>query len=288
MSTAPTLPAAPAAAPARSLSLLVFTSFFPESRRALRLAAELARPLGARLVLVHLDQLTVLNVEVPGPASPEAAGQLHEALQALADQQPVPTDLALINDQLPDALDALVNEYHPALFVLGRPADDRADFDAGAVLLDVLRAARVPLLLVPETYPGPAAPQHLAVAADAEPFAVAAGGAAGRQLLQQLPPARVTVVTVTPAQADERCAEALEHVRRSGVLPATGPSPQVAGFYAQHPAAGLLQALPATGANWLLLLAREHGLLGALFHHSVISALLARSPVPVLVLPAAA
>ncbi|GAB3825997.1 hypothetical protein GCM10028821_07690 [Hymenobacter jeollabukensis] len=285
----PTQPAPVAAE--QPLALLVLTSFFPESRRALRLAVELAQPLGARLVLVHLDQLALLNVEVPGPDSPEAARQLHEALQELADQQPVPTDLALINDQLPEALEALINEYYPALFVLGRPADDRADFDAGAAVLEVLRDARIPLLLVPEVYPGPAAPQHLAIAADTGPFALDAGAAPARQLLRQLlrqlPPARATVVTVAPTQADESCAEALEHVRRSGLLPAATPSPQVEGFYAQHPTEGLLQALAATGANWLLMLARRHGTLGELFHSSVTDALLARSPVPVLVLPAA-
>ncbi|MCC3159729.1 universal stress protein [Hymenobacter sp. 15J16-1T3B] len=268
-----------------ALTLLVLTSFFPESRRALRLAAELAQPLGARLVLVHVDQLALLNADVRGPEWPEQTAELREALQALADEQPVAADLAIVNDLLPDAVDELLTQYHPALFVLGRPAAAGADFDIGAAVLEILRNARVPLLLVPESYAGPAAPRRVAVAADDEPFSLDRGAEPARQLLRQLPPAQATVVTVVPMQVDESCAAALRHVRLSNLLPDAVPV-TAEGFYAQHPADGLLPALAATQADWLLMLARRRSLLGELFHRSVTGRLLGLSPVPVLVVPA--
>ena len=281
-------PAAGPVADQHPLTLLVLTSFFAESRHALGFAAALAAPLGARVVLLHVGQLTSPNDDIRLPPPPQASRELHEALRALASEQHVPTDFELVPDLLPGAAEDLARRYGPALFVLGRPAADRFDFDLGAAVLQILRHAQLPVLLVPETYTGPVSPGHLAVAADDEPFELHRRGKAAQQLLHKLAPARITVITASPMQDDERCAAALHHVRASGLLPLTaGSAPLVvAGFYATHPDKGVLAGLATLGADWLLVLARRHALLDGLFHRSVTSRLLLHSPVPVLVVPA--
>ena len=270
-----------------ALTLLVLTSFFAESRRALRFAAELAAHLHGRVVLLHVNQLTLLNDDVQPPLPPQTVRELRQALQALAIEAHVPADFELAPNLLPGAVEDIARRYGPALFVLGRPAAERFDFDLGAAVLQVLRHAQLPVLLVPETYAGPAVPTHLAVAADDEPFVLHRGAKAAQQLLHQLAPARTTVITASPMQDDEGCAAALHHVRASGLLPASGPPPAVEGFYAMHPDEGVLQGLSTTQADWLLALARPHTLLGEVFHRSVTKRLLLHSPAPVLVVPIA-
>ena len=270
-----------------SLTLLVLTSFFAESRHALHFAAELAGRLGARVVLLHVNQLALLNDDVPLPPSPQATRELRQALHALATEQNIPADFELAPNLLPGAAEDIARRYGPALFVLGRPAAERFDFDLGAAVLQVLRNAQLPVLLVPESYSGPTVPQHLAVAADDEPFVLHRGAKAAQQLLHQLVPARTTVITASPMQDDEGCAAALHHVQASGLLPLPDGSAPLAveGFYATHPEQGVLAGLATLGADWLLVLSRRHTLLGGLFHRSVTSWLLLHSPVPVLVVP---
>jgi len=125
-------PAAGPVADQHPLTLLVLTSFFAESRHALGFAAALAAPLGARVVLLHVGQLTSPNDDIRLPPPPQASRELHEALRALASEQHVPTDFELVPDLLPGAAEDLARRYGPALFVLGRPAADRFDFDLGA------------------------------------------------------------------------------------------------------------------------------------------------------------
>ena len=271
------------------LTLLVLTSFFAESRHALHFAKELAPRLGARVVLVHVNQLTLLNDEVPLAPPPQATRELRQAMNALAIEQNLPGDFELVPNLLPGTAEDMVRRYGPALFVLGRPAAERFDFDLGVAVLQVLRNAQLPVLLVPENYPGPAVPRHLAVAADDESFVLHHGAKSAQELLHQLAPVRTTVITASPMQDDEGCAAALHHVRASGLLPLPDGSAPLAveGFYAVHPEEGVLEGLVTLGADWLLVLARRHTLLGGLFHRSVTSRLLLHSPVPVLVVPTA-
>ena len=280
----------PAVAPAPvrpKLTLLVLTSFFAESRHALQYAVGLAAHLRARVVLLHVNQLALLNDEVPLAPPPQTTRELRQALQALAAELKVPADLELAPNLLPTTVADMARRYGPALFVLGRPDAKRFDFDLGSSVLHVLRHAELPVLLVPEGYSGPAVPTHLAVAADDEPFALRRGARAAVQLLQQLAPARTTVINASSMQDDEGCAAALHHVRASGLLPVGGAPVAVAGFYALHPAEGVLQGVASTQADGLLVLARHHTLLGDLFHRSVTSQVLLHSPVPVLVVPIA-
>ncbi|SHJ81471.1 Universal stress protein family protein [Hymenobacter daecheongensis DSM 21074] len=270
-----------------ALTFIVLTSFFPEARRALRFGAALAGALGGRLVLLHVNQLALLaGDELHLAEPPQVIQQLRQALQTLTAGLPVPASMELVTDLLPDGVEALARRYGPAVFVVGRPANAQTDTDISAAVLEVLRNARLPLLLVPETYAGPTLPRQLAIAADEEPFGLPAGAGAAQQLLHQLPALPATVVTASPMQDDMACAAALHHVRTSRLLPDRLPSPTVAGFYGTHPEDGLLQALTTTQADWLVLPARRRSVLGQLFHRSVTSRLLRNSPVPVLVVPA--
>ncbi|MBC7447444.1 MAG: universal stress protein [Hymenobacteraceae bacterium] len=80
---------------------------------------------------------------------------------------------------------------------------------------------------------------------------------------------------------------ALNHLRASGLLPATVPlelyeAPSV------EPAAGVLATLDDTRADLLVLIARPRSFLGQLFHRSVTAHILRGCWVPVLLLPAEA
>ena len=282
--------ARPAAEPVpgrHTLTLLVLTSFFAESRHALHFAKELALRLEARVVLLHVNQLTLLNDEVPLAPMPQATRELRQAMHALATEQNLPADIELVPNLLPGTAEDVARRYGPALFVLGRPAAKRFDYDLGAAVLQVLRNAQLPVLLVPEAYPGPTVPHHLAIAADDEPFVLHHAAKAAQLLLHELALARTTVITASPMQDDAGCAAALHHVRSSGLLPppAKGAELAVEGFYATHPDEGVLAGLATLGADWLVVLARRHTLLGGIFHRSVTSRLLLHSPVPVLVVP---
>ncbi|MBC6605880.1 universal stress protein [Hymenobacter sp. BT188] len=268
-----------------TITFIVLTSFFPEGRRAVQFAAELAAPLGARLVLLHSNHRGLLRKTSKALAEQQSTVYLEQALQEMAAGLGSPTTIELATDLFPTVINDLAQRYHPALFVLGRPHAERADFDLGAATLDVLRNVELPLLLVPQSYTGPAAPQHVAIAADAEAFALPPHALAPH-ILHKLRPPRTTVITVAAMQNDMACASALHYVGNSGLLPTDGPRLSVEGYYAIHPDLGILEALASTNADCLILLARRRSVLGGFFHRSITNQLLMRSPVPVLVVPA--
>ena len=268
------------------LVLIVLTSFFPETRRALQFVGELAGRLKARLVLLHVDQLALVDDDLHLVKPPAVTREMRQALHVMAADLPVPAAIELTDDLLPRVIENLTRRYGPALYVLGRPDAERADFAMGAAMLDVLRQARLPLLLVPEAYNGPTVPEHVAVAADDEPFALTPGAAPAQRLLHQLAPPRLTVVTVSPMQDDTACAAALHQVRVSGLLPTKAAHLAVEGFYETQADEGMLQAIDILQADWLVVLARQHSVLGSMFHRSITHRLLLSSPVPVLAVPA--
>ena len=65
--------------------------------------------------------------------------------------------------------------------------------------------------------------------------------------------------------------------RASGLLHTKATHLAVEGFYDTQADEGTLQALGTIQADWLVVLARQHSVLGVFFH---------RSPVPVLAVPA--
>lgn len=277
------LPSAVPVADTPALSLIVLTNFFPAARRAIRYAAELAAPLGAQLVLLHVREVSVLTGELLYPASEARDGELLLAVQALADEVRVPTTTELVDDlQLRTAAE-LARRYAPAVFVLGQAAEPNATGEVAAAVLDVLRSGEFPLLIVPEAYPGPVPPAQVLVAADGEPFTLR-HPAAARQLLAQLEP-HLTVVTVAAIEDDDACVGARQQVRASGLAGAVSGL-AVEAVAHSSPVAGLLRAVGQKQAQLLVLMARRRSFLSAMFHRSVTSRLLGVCPVPMLLLPA--
>ena len=87
------------------------------------------------MVPVHVNQLNLLNDEVPLAPPPQATRELRQAMNALATEQNLPGDFELVPNLLPGTAEDMVRRYGPALFVLGRPAAERFDFDLGVVVL---------------------------------------------------------------------------------------------------------------------------------------------------------
>ncbi|UYZ59704.1 universal stress protein [Hymenobacter latericus] len=285
--TAQPKPAKLAAPLGTPLSLIVLTNFFPAAHRAIRYAAELAAPLGAQLVLLHVRQAPALaDDDATGPEwlhdAHERDGELLMALNALADEVYVPTSVELVPSLQPDVALDLAKRYQPALFVVGRAATELAELSAA--VLQVLRTGRFPVLLVPETYRGTSCPTQVAIAADGDAFRLDDAATGARQLLAELEP-DLTVVNVSIIETDDYCLAARYQVEQSGLCEGAR---QVHTRAFQHlsTAHGLLQAVEATKADLLVLIARRHSVLGELFQRSVTDRLMQLSPVPVLVLPA--
>ncbi|AYA36017.1 universal stress protein [Hymenobacter oligotrophus] len=283
-----TNPVAPLGTP---LSLLVLTNFFPAAHRAVRYAAELAAPLGAQLVLLHVRQAAVPGNDGDGDDatnptwlrdSHERDGELLMALNALADEVHVPTSVELVPNLQPEIALDLAQRYQPALFVVGRAATEVAELSGPA--LAILRSGRFPVLLVPETYRGTCCPNRVAVAADGDPFRLDETAAGARQLLAELKP-DLTVVNVSVVETDDYCLAARHQVEQSGLC-AGARQVHTRAFQHLSTAQGLLQAVAATQAELLLLVARRHSVLGQMFHRSITDQLMQLSPVPVLLLPA--
>ncbi|GAB2955273.1 hypothetical protein GCM10027048_21240 [Hymenobacter coalescens] len=277
------LPTPVPAAENPAFSLIVLANFLPASHRAIRYAAELAAPLGAQLVLLHVQEVSELEGELL-PQSEERDGDLLVAVQALADEAYVPTSVELVPDLQLATAAQLAKRYAPALFVLGHAADPAAEGEVSAAVLQVLRSGEFPLLIIPQTYQGPVTPTRVLVAADGEPFALAKPTAA-LQLLGALEP-RITVVTVSAVEDDQVCAAALQQVKDSGLADVAAHVVPEAIHHA-YPVEGLLQAVALTNADLVVLIARPRSFLSAMFHRSVTNRLLDRCPVPMLLLPGA-
>lgn len=267
---------------ASPLTLIVLTDFFPAARQAIRYAAGLAGPIGARLVLLHVRAASVLEGELlPQPAASEA--DLRAAVGALAHGVYTLTTVELVPDLQRSTAADLARRYGPALFVLGRSVEPERAGDVSVAVRELLRTSDFPLLLVPEIYYGPFSPRRVAIAADGEPFGLDRPAAA-LQLLAQVQPV-LTVVTVEGIEDDLACAAALRYVQASGLTAGASYTTPLA-VHNLDPAQGLLTAIAQADAQLLVLIARQRSFFGAMFHHSVTSRLLAASPVPLLVLPA--
>ncbi|GAB3826001.1 universal stress protein [Hymenobacter jeollabukensis] len=274
-----------------SPSLVVLTDFYAVTNRALSYAAGLAVPLQAHLVLLHVrhDELLSPEHRAGDAASPQRTRQ---ALSALADEQPVPTQVDIEEGYLPVAVAEAVRHHRPRLVVLGRPdaATTPTEVVVGAAL-DVLRYAPCPLLLVPylgwDTFP----PRRLALAVDGQPFSLYEDQHLVPELLGALD-ATFSIVHVVcepaPAAEAEPKAETtqkvLREVQRSGVATLAADTRPLLIYHAS-PVDGILQGAAEAKADLLVLVARPHHLLSGLFHHSVTAQLIAQSPIPLLLLP---
>lgn len=268
-------------------SLVVLTDFSAVTNRALAYSAALALPLRAQLVLLH-----VLH---DGLLAPSAYNSRHtrqgerktlDALQILAAAQPVPAEVDVSEDFLPDAVQEAVRRHHPLLVVLGRPGTAYEPSEiVTSTAMDLLHHAACPLLVVPTVGLDACAPPHrVLLAVDGESFRLYQQ----QQVLSQLLAAGGTldVVHVRPDNTAQPGAAAVlqtiranklaEHLEESCLHEVCLPS--VVG--------GVLQEADRQKADLLVVVARRHSLLGGLFHRSVTAQLVQECPIPVLVLPA--
>ncbi len=176
--------------------------------------------------------------------------------------------------------------HRPAVFVLRQPNPSYpATASLAAACADLLQAGNYPLLVVSAAAPA-AAPRRILIAADREAFTLEPEAHYLRQLLA-LPGTELVVAHVSSgAEDDEGCALALRAVQASGLV-AGLPLPELRGYEHADYGAGLLAAVQDTGADLVVVLARQRSYWGGLFHRSVTAQLLATCPVPVLVLPVA-
>jgi nucleotide-binding universal stress UspA family protein len=275
------------------LTLLVFAGFYAAARHAVRYADTLAQALGGKLVLLHVkraslfDPYKVLSEDL---RKAELATQLDTtaALHRLADELPSHPTVEVALDLLPAVAQDQADQHQPALFVLPRP--EPYFTDAAGLARDcaeLLRVGHHPLLVVPAHGLADQLPRRILISADVEVFTLARHARPLRQLLA-LPGAELFLAHVSDGVRDDAdCAAALRAVQISGLVDEL-PAPELRGYECDNYEQGVLDAVHDTQADLLVVFARQRSYLGELFHHSVTAQLLARSPVPVLVLPTAA
>ena len=275
------------------LSLIVFAGFYAAGRHAVRYADTLAQAVAGRLVLLHVNRASLFD-----PNDLIAQGYHQQALKRQTDTAAIlyqqaeglrtTATVEVATDLLPAVAQDLASRYQPALFVLSQPDEARpAVAELVKSCAQILRAGHYPLLVVAPTSPTDHPPRRILIAADREACALTAEAQALRPLLA-LPGAVLVVGHVSSGvEDDEGCALALRAVQASGLVDGL-PVPELRGFEHEDYAEGLLAAVRDTQAELVVVLARQRSYLGELFHRSVTARLLARCPVPVLVLPVAA
>ena len=270
-------------------SLVVLTDFFAVTNRALSYAAGLAVPLNAQLVLLHVRYD---GMPVPaghgGRYTPQGERQTDRALLRLAADQTVPTEVDVAEGLLPEALMEAVRRHHPLFMVLARPSDAAEPAELfTSVVMDVLRHAPHPLLVVPTVGWDAFPPRRLLMAVDGQPFNFADRD--HQEVLSRLlhaTQATLDVVHVTDdAQAQPDAEAVLETVRANDLVNVFAES-RLHEVYHPTVLGGVLEEAARQEADLLVLVARRHSLLGSLFHRSVTAQLIQESPIPVLILPA--
>ncbi|OGX88686.1 universal stress protein [Hymenobacter glacialis] len=268
-------------------ALLILTDFFRAANQALDYATNLAGPLGARLVLLHVRRDSILDSELfTGELSDLSKEATAMALSQVATGLAVPVVVEVGHGRVAFAVADAVSRHHPLVVVMGRP-DYSATPDelVRTTALDLLRTAPYPMLIVPHTLTSTVLPRRVLLAVDGEEFTVGPHAGAMRHISRTLG-VELTVLHVTPDAADDVSEdEVMASVQRTGLgldLPAPMRFRRVV---AASPAEGILHAAQAGGADLVVVLARPRSFWGQLFHHSVTAEVLLHSPVPVLVLP---
>lgn len=269
-------------------SLLILTDFFEAANQALNYATNLAEPLGARLVLLHVRRDSVLDPEMfTGGLSNLSREAIALALNSTTRQLSVPVVVEVGHGRVAFAVADAVTRHHPTLVVLGRP-DHSAIPDelVQTTSLDVLRTNPYPMLVVPHQVATTAPPRRVLLAVDGEEFTLGEHASVIGQLFAALG-AELTVLHVAPNEAatvDD--AAILDSVTRTGLttdLPGVVRTRVVTG---KSPVEGILATAQAAEFDMVALIGRQRSVLGQLFHRSVTAQVLLHSQLPVLVLPA--
>ena len=269
-------------------SLLILTDFFQAANRALDYATNLAVPLGARLVLLHVRRDSIVDPELfTGKLSNLDSKAISMALNSITSELPVPVVAEVGHGRVAYAVADAVSRHHPTLVVLGRPdTEDIPDELVSTTALDILRTAPYPMLVVPHNVHANKPPQRVLLAVDGEPFSLGRHAGAMRHLLDALH-AELTVLHVTENNdPEENAGAALAIVQRTGLTVDLAQPVRTLSIDASAPAAGILQVTRPEDFDLVVLIARPRSFLGELFHHSVTAQVLLHSTVPVLVLPA--
>ncbi|GAA4385802.1 universal stress protein [Hymenobacter koreensis] len=271
-------------------TFLVLTDLSVSARRAAYLTAVLAREVGGQVVLLHLEQLPVMEPElglvvVPDSYYTQLEHDAKAALRELARQLPAPVAVEFSTESLPDVLGDVLGRWQPQLLVMGlAPAHDVVDALLVNQVVPVLRDAGLPLLLVPDgAAQDPAPPQLVAVATDGDPFQLTPAARALRPLLHRWSPDYCVVHVATP-DSPNGSEEALSAVRGCGLLPETASC--ISYEVQQQPrTAGIVQAVHDVQADLLVLMTRPRTFLSSVFGCGVAAHVASASPVPVLLLP---
>ena len=270
-------------------SLLILTDFFQAANRALDYASNLAGPLGARLVLLHVRRDSIVDPELfTGVLSNLDQRAVALALNSLTSELTVPVVAEVGHGRVANAVADAVGRHHPTLVVLGRnDTDDTPDELVSTTALDILRTAPYPMLVVPHNVRTAAPPRRILLALDGEPFSLGTHAGAIRHLLDALH-AELTVLNVCEtADPNDSAAATLAMVQRTGLTADLEQPVRTVNLSAKAPAEGILQMARSADFDFVVLIARPRSFLGELFHHSVTVQVLLHSAIPVLVLPAA-
>ena len=269
-------------------SIVVLTDFFAVSNRALSYAAGLAVPLKASLLLLHVrhDELLAPE-EFASRHTAEGEAKTLYALEKLAADQPVTTAVDISDFSLAEAVQEVVGQRPPLLLVLGRAGAAPSPEDlVTATALDLLRHTPYPLLVVPPAGWDAFPPRRLLLAVDGEPFRLVEY----RDVLSQLLHATCGTLSLVQVTDDDETAPStaavLDTVRTNDLVNELADS-SLRQVYQNTVVGGILQEAAGLQADMLVVVARQHSLIGGLFHRSVTAQLLRESAIPVLVLPAA-
>ncbi|MDO7852472.1 universal stress protein [Hymenobacter convexus] len=268
--------------------LAVLTDFFAVSNRTLSYAAGLAVPLRAHLLLVHVHHDALL--------APEEFREHHTwrgelktfyALEKLAAEQPVPTEVDISNDALADAVREVVRERDPLLLLLGRPGYEGAPPEVlTRTATRLLRHVPFPLLVVPGPGWDKFPPRRLLLAVDGHHFRLGVHQSAVQHLLAATGGTLDVVHVTDDEHARPEVATVLETIAENDLPEAPLTASQLHEVYHRDVLRGILEEAARQAADLLVVVARRHSFLGSLFHRSVTARLLQESPIPVLVLPA--
>jgi nucleotide-binding universal stress UspA family protein len=254
-------------------------------------ADTLGNTVGGQLVLLHANRVAVFDQyafagEGWRRQELERDVKVESLLSGQARRLRTPALVEMATDLMPELAQDMITRYHPALFVIGRPASSAAGPERlTPIVMEILQAAHMPVLLVPEGTIAADPPTRVLIAADAEPFGLAEPAAGIPHFLSSLG-AQFTVAHVSALEDDESCAKALQAAKTSGLF-AGAPEPSVRGYQYQNPANGILEAVEDTEADLVVLMARPRSYLGELFHMSITAQVMHLSHVPVLVVPTA-
>lgn len=269
---------------------VVLTDFFAVSNRALSYAAGLAVPLKAHLLLLHARHDHLLApTDFEEYHTRLGAHQTAYALEELAADQPVPTEVDVSDTSLSDAVREVMRNREVLLVVLGQPGFEGAPPELVAhTAQGLLRRVFCPLLVIPAIGWDQFPPRRLLLAVDGEPFELGALQSIVPRLLRALHGTLEAINITDDEHIRPTVSDLLNTITQSELVEDTLAEPLHL-HERHHPriATGVLAEAAQQQADMLVVVARHRSFWGSLFHQSITAQLLQESPIPVLVLPAA-